>query len=328
MSQAIAIAHSNIALAKYWGKANVEQNLTAVPSLSMTLDALSTRTEVYFDPALSEDELQLDGKQQSGRTKQRVSQLLDRIRAKADTVCRARVISSNNFPTAAGLASSASGFAALAMAASSAAGLRLSSAEISSLSRASSASAARSVFGAYVALNARALSAEPVLNPDEFPLAMLVAVTAKGPKKVGSTEGMTRTAQTSPYYQAWLDRAPAVYDRIRVALLEKQFEALGEAVEESAMMMHASMLAAKPAIRYFRDVTIAAMQRVEDLRDQGIPAYYTMDAGPHVKVLTLPEHAEVVERELRSVAQIQDVISCRPGPAAYLIGDAKVSEAK
>ena len=151
-----AVAHSNIALAKYWGKADAVRNLTAVPSLSLTLAALRTVTTVRFDDSLALDELSLGGVLVSGRPLLRVSKLLDTVRAQVGLTTRARVESVNDFPTAAGLASSASGFAALAMAATRAAGLELSLAEVSALARAASASAARSLFGGYVSLEARA----------------------------------------------------------------------------------------------------------------------------------------------------------------------------
>src|SRR3954469_11429103 len=172
-----AVAHSNIALAKYWGKADAVRNLTAVPSLSLTLAALRTVTSVRFDEALPVDEFLLAGAAVSGRPLSRVTKLLDAVRASAGIDARARVESVNDFPTAAGLASSASGFAALAMAATRAAGLEQSLEEVSALARAASASAARSVFGGYVSLGARAESAERVALGADFPLEMLVAVT-------------------------------------------------------------------------------------------------------------------------------------------------------
>ncbi|MEO6603338.1 MAG: diphosphomevalonate decarboxylase, partial [Polyangiaceae bacterium] len=188
-----ACAHSNIALAKYWGKADAVRNLTAVPSLSLTLAALRTVTSVRFDEALPEDEFLLAGESIGGRPLSRVSKLLDTVRAQVGADTHARVESHNDFPTAAGLASSASGFAALAMAASRAAGLELSLSDVSALARAASASAARSVFGGYVSLDSRAESAERVLEGAAFPLEMLVAVTVSGAKETASTDGMGHT---------------------------------------------------------------------------------------------------------------------------------------
>jgi diphosphomevalonate decarboxylase len=319
---ALAVAHANIALAKYWGKALDGANLPAVPSLSLTLAGLCTRTRVAVDPALGEDHVSLDGEATTGRAKERVVRMLSEVRSLAGTQGFARVESVNDFPTAAGLASSASGFAALALSASSAYGLGLSPRELSAMARRASASAARSLFGGYVELGARAESAEPVLAGADFPLRMLICLTARGPKSVGSTEGMQRTRDTSPYYAAWLAAAPAVFERAKHAVLSRDLEALGTAMEESALMMHASMLAARPAIVYFAPATLAAMAAVRALRQTGTLAYFTMDAGPHVKVLCRPEDEASVSAALVAVAGVERVIPSGPGEGARLLDEA------
>jgi diphosphomevalonate decarboxylase len=315
-SAARAVAHSNIALAKYWGKADVARNLTAVPSLSLTLAGLRTITTVTFDPELDSDQGSLGSVPLAGKPLLRVQKLLDRVRRLAGIRAFARVESTNDFPTASGLASSASGFAALALAASRAAGLSFSLEEVSALAREASASAARSLFGGFVALDARAERAERVCSGDHFPLAMLVAVTDAGEKSTGSTDGMQHTAATSPYYSAWVSDAPRVYARVREAVLARDFEALGVAAEQSALAMHASMLAADPAVIYFSPATLAVMHRVRELRQRGLPAFFTMDAGPHVKVLTLPERSSELEEELSRVPGVTRLIVTGPGPDA------------
>lgn len=314
-----AVAHSNIALAKYWGKADAVRNLTAVPSLSLTLSALRTVTTVRFDEALPADELDLGGAPVVGRPLQRISKLLDNVRAQVGVTTRARVESVNDFPTAAGLASSASGFAALAMAATRAAGLELSLAEISAIARAGSASAARSLFGGYVSLGARAESAERVADGPDFPLEMLVAVTLAGEKETASTDGMGHTQSTSPYYAAWVQAAPALYEQVRRAVLARDFDALGPAVEQSALAMHASMLAARPALIYFAPATLRVMERVRAFRKSGGRAYFTMDAGPHVKVLVEPSASGELELELAKVEGVTRVLRSAAGPDAYWV---------
>jgi diphosphomevalonate decarboxylase len=314
-----AVAHSNIALAKYWGKADALRNLTAVPSLSLTLAALRTVTTVRFDVSLGADELILGNASVSGRPLLRVSKLLDSVRARVGGTTHARVESSNDFPTAAGLASSASGFAALAMAATRAAGLELPLAEVSALARAGSASAARSLFGGYVSLRARAESAERVASGTDFPLEMLVAVTVSGAKETTSTDGMGHTRDTSPYYSAWVESAPAVYEEVRAAVLARDFDALGPAVEHSALAMHASMLAARPPLVYFAPATLAVMARVRAFRKSGGRAYFTMDAGPHVKVLVEPSAAAELELELAKLEGVTQVLRSAAGPDAYWV---------
>jgi diphosphomevalonate decarboxylase len=314
--RAVAVAHSNIALAKYWGKQSERDNLPAVPSLSLTLSALSTRTSVCFDAALASDVVVLGGAEQAGRPRERVTALLDKVRSRSGLTARARVESENDFPTASGLASSASGFAALALAATSAAGLKLPAAEVSALARESSASAARSLFGGYVVLGAGASSAEPVFPGAHFDLRMLVALVTRAQKETSSSEGMKLTARTSPYYPAWVAEAPSVYERALRALGERDLGALGEAMEQSALMMHASMLAARPGLLYFAPATLGLVARVRELRAAGVPAYFTIDAGPHVKVLTLPERSVEVPAALREVSGVVDVLVSAPGPDA------------
>jgi len=315
------VAHANIALAKYWGKADVERNLPAVPSLSLTLDGLRTRTTVEPSATAVEDTVLLDGKPASGRALTRVVRLLSDVRALAGTALHARVETRNDFPTAAGLASSASGFAALALAAVESVGLELPPAEIGALARRASASAARSLYGGFVLLPAGGRYAQPLAPASHWPLSMLVAVVQTGPKKIGSTLGMSLTAATSPYYPAWLEHAPALFAEVRDAVLERDVDRLGPAMEQSALCMHASMLAARPALTYFCPTTWALLQAVRDLREAGVPAYYTIDAGPHVKVLTLPEHEARVGEALRAVAGVVSVIACHPGPDAHVAQD-------
>jgi diphosphomevalonate decarboxylase len=314
----VAVAHANIALAKYWGKADVGKNLPAVPSLSLTLDQLRTRTRVEFDTALTEDVVTLDGRPARDKEKKRVVTMLDQVRTLAGKSDNARVDSENSFPTAAGLASSASGFAALALAATRAAGLELPSDALSALARAASVSAARSLYGGFVALPALAEHAEPIAKGSDFPLSMVVALTRAGEKAVGSTEGMILTAKTSPYYAGWLEYAPRLYERIRRAVLERDLATLGPAVEASALAMHASMFASDPPIVYFAPVTFAVMDRVRELRAAGIAASFTMDAGPHVKVLTVPSQAEEVATQLAAVPGVLQVIRCGAGPDAFV----------
>jgi diphosphomevalonate decarboxylase len=309
-------AHANIALAKYWGKADVARNLPAVPSLSLTLDAMRTTTEVRFLPELLADELVLGESSQQGRPLARASKLLSEVRGLADSPLFARVRSHNDFPTASGLASSASGFAALALAATRALGLELPPARVSALARAASASAARSLFGGFVELGAGAESAVRVAGPEHWPLVMLVAVTSEA---AGSTDGMQHTQSTSPYYASWVSDAPRLFAEVKAAVLGRDFARLAPAVEQSALAMHASMLAANPALIYFRPATLGAIETVRGLRKGGTPACFTIDAGPHVKVLVEPNSAPAVRRALAATDGVLRVLESAPGPDAAVI---------
>lgn len=318
-----ARAHANIALAKYWGKSDVEANVPAVPSVSITLAALTTTTSVVFDDALSNDTLWIGGASQQGRPLARVQRLLDEVRAHVGLDARARVDTVNDFPTAAGLASSASAFAAVALAAVHAAGAGWDVTKVSDLARRSSASAGRSLFGGFVRLGAGApgttfLTAEPIAPAEHWDLRVVVAVASEGPKSVSSTQGMLHTAATSPYYDAWVALCPSLAARVEKAILDKDFGALTEASEQSALAMHASALAAAPGVVYFEPVTLAALSTVRRLRADGVPVFATMDAGPHVKAVTLPEHAAYVQRVLEDVPGVLRTI------ASSLGGDASV----
>jgi len=318
---ATARAHANIALAKYWGKADIARNLPAVPSLSLTLENMRTTTEVSFVPELTADELVLGGKPELGKPLTRASKLLNEVRGLAGVTTFARVRSHNDFPTASGLASSASGFAALALAAVRALDLPLSVERVSALARAASASAARSLFGGFVELGASAESAARVADSAHWPLCMLVAVTSEAAKDTGSTDGMQHTATTSPYYSAWVADAPRLFAEVKAAVLTKDFARLAPAAEQSALAMHASMLAASPALIYFRPATLAVIEAVRAARKAGVAACFTIDAGPHVKVLVEPQHVAQMTQTLSAVDGVLRVLSSTPGPDAHVLAE-------
>jgi diphosphomevalonate decarboxylase len=165
------------------------------------------------------------------------------------------------------------------------------------------------------------LHAEPLaVGGSAGQLKMVIAVTDSGPKKVGSTAGMLRTRATSPYYEAWRQSAPLVYRELRAALLAGDFEKLGDAMEHSTLLMHASMMSARPALIYLNPATLAAMQCVLDMRERGTFAYFTMDAGPHVKVLTLSHESATVRGELEAVTGVRQVIVSGAGEGARIVG--------
>ena len=318
---ATAIAHPNIALAKYWGKRDDGVNQPAVPSLSVTLAGMATTTTVTFDAELEQDAFFLAGVPISGGPWTRVAGLLERVRRASGRTEHARVESTNDFPTAAGLASSASGFAALALAAARAAGLEAAPEYVSDLARRTSVSAARSAFGGFVELPMGKpgdddLSAVPIAPPDHLDLRVIVAVTREGPKDVSSTEGMKHTVRTSPYYSAWVESAPAVCRRVREAILHRDLEALGVAAEESALAMHASSIAARPGLIYWTGATVDTLHEVRMLRGRGVFAYATIDAGPHVKVLTTSTDEPRVISALGELPGVKRTIVASPGLGA------------
>lgn len=314
-----ARAHSNIALAKYWGKRDVALNIPAVGSISVTLDALHTDTTVTFDPVFGEDELWLADRQQPAG---RVSAVLDLVRELAGVDLRARVASTNNFPTGAGLASSASGFAALIVAACAAVGVEVTSRELSMLARRGSASAARSIFGGYVELHAGVSPdgedsfAEPLLAAEDWPLSVVIAITDPQAKAVSSSTGMQATSASSPFYPAWVASSGEGLDRMRVAILARDFETVGELAEHSCLALHSLMFTTHPALIYWNAATVATIHTVRELRAAGLPVYFTIDAGPQVKALCRPEDAAAVAAALGGVAGVCETRTSSLGSAA------------
>jgi diphosphomevalonate decarboxylase len=329
VSSATVVAHPNIALAKYWGKLPDSDNAPAVPSLSITLSGLSTQTTVRFDAELTEDHVLFNGEQAQGKNRSRLVQLLDRVRAYSQQRTFARVTTVNDFPTSAGLASSASGFAALALAASHAMGLECDRAWASDLARRCSASAARSLYGGFVELLAgdhrhkkdptTPLFATQIANEEHLPCRVLVLVTTQATKDISSTIGMNHTAQTSPYYQSWVQSAPAMFQSIKQAVLRRDMQALGEMAEHSALAMHACAIAANPGVMYWNGTTIDLIHHLRALRKQGTPAWFTIDAGPHVKVLTTPTDAPELKQKLSEHPGVLRVLETQPGPGAHLV---------
>ncbi len=323
--QAKARANTNIALIKYWGKKNTRLNIPAVGSISFTLNNLWTETEVIFSEHLRADELVLDNRRAKPKELQRISKFLNLFRQIKGIPLKAKVISINNFPTAAGLASSASGFAALTLAASKALNLTFSPKELSILARQGSGSAARSIFGGFVEMHSGSAPdgsdsfAEQLAAPHYWDLRLLIGITSFRAKKVGSTEGMTLSQKTSPFYKAWVKSQPDDLLQMREAILQKDFQKLGELSERSCLKMHALALSSNPGIIYWNAITLDAMHAVRDLRRKGVQAYFTVDAGPQIKVLCLPKDEVRARDMLRSINGIERIIVNAPGPNAKFL---------
>lgn len=319
---ATAEAGANIAFTKYWGNVDTRLRIPANDSISMTLDAARTLTTVSFRPDLEEDYVVVDGCAASGSVRQRVVGHLDLFRQLADTGWRAKVVSGNNFPTASGIASSASAFAALTVACAEALELDLTRRDLSRLARRGSGSAARSMFGGFAILYSGASDegafAEPLHDPDWWEICDLVAVVSRSGKDVSSTGGH-RLAQTSPLHRARLAQVPALNKRLREALAERDFDALGRVAEQDALLMHAVMLTSCPALLYWLPETVTVMRRVRRWRAEGIPAYFTIDAGPNVHILTPPEHVNQLLKDLQANPAVQEVLVCQPGPGAQRV---------
>lgn len=318
--KAAARARANIALVKYWGKADDGPlNIPAVGSISITLDALWSETEVHFDRSLAADELTLNGQYRPEQL-DRVRRCLDLLRSRAGVERAARITSRNNFPTGAGLASSASGYAALTAAAARALNLKLTPRELSIVARQGSGSAARSILGGFVEMHAGSRSdgsdsfAEPLMPADAWPLELVVAVTAREEKQVSSRDGMTRSAATSPYFPAWVAGSPADLRQAREAILSRDFRALARVAEWNCLGMHGAAMAARPPLLYWNAATIACLEAVRELRRAAVPVFFTIDAGPQLKAVCAPGTSATVREALAGVPGVVEVLHSGLGP--------------
>lgn len=319
-----ARAYTNIALIKYWGKKNEELILPMNNSLSLTLDAFYTETEVIFSDSCMVDEFYLDGTLQDEKATKKVSQFLDLFRKEAGLSLKASVISQNFVPTAAGLASSASGLAALAGACNTALKLGLDDLSLSRFARRGSGSACRSIFGGFVEWEKGhddlSSYAKPVPSDSfEDDLAMVFVLINDQKKEVSSRNGMRRTVETSSFYQGWLDSVEGDLYQLKQAIKTKDFQLLGETMERNGLKMHGTTLAAQPPFTYWSPDSLKAMDAVRQLRKQGIPCYFTMDAGPNVKVLVENSHLSEVQETFTKLFSKEQVITAHAGPGIAII---------
>ena len=306
-----AQAHPNIALLKYWGKQARTGNLPAAPSLSVTLDTLATTTTIRV---ARQDSFSLNG---ATVADPRVAHALADWRGDHDIPPLA-ISSRNNFPTAAGLASSASGFAALVTAIDTHCGLRLTTGQRAELARRGSASAARSIHGGFVTLTGPQWRGTALIGPDEWSLKVVIAVTSTVPKTVSSRDGMALSRRTSPYFNAWISRTKSDYPVMREAVRRRDFAQLAKLAEASCLRMHAVMMSGEPALIYWNAATLRCIEAVRGLRDAGVNAFFTVDAGPQVKVFCEERHA----------ARVRDLVAAQRGVRRTLVvgvgGGAKV----
>jgi diphosphomevalonate decarboxylase len=324
--KATAVAHPNIALVKYWGKRYPALNLPAAGSFSLTLSGMSTRTTVRFDKGLDSDVFILNDRAIGGPTRERVSRFLDRVREMSGLRAHATVQTVNDFPTAAGIASSASGFAALAAAATAAAGLTLPCRDLSILARLGSGSAARSIYGGFVEMlpGERSDGADShavgFLPQDHWDLCCFVVLASSGKKPIGSTDAMTATAHTSPYYQAWVHSVAPDIDAAKDAVRSRDLVELGRVAEHSCLKFHASAIASDPGILYWRGLTVELIHHIRRLRKSGLSLFFTIDAGPHVKVFCEAPARSAVRAMLNELDGVNKILETRPGPGVMLEG--------
>jgi diphosphomevalonate decarboxylase len=322
MKSITARANPNIAFIKYWGNRNDTLRLPANGSISMNLDGLETSTCVQFDESLSADRIMINGRIAGTKAGARVSKMLDEVRTLAGIQAFAKVESQNNFPMSAGVASSASAFAALALASTKAAGLSLELADLSRLARRSSGSACRSIPGGFVewiaGTNDTDSFATSIAPPGHWDLADCIAIVSTEQKLIGSTEGHA-TARTSPLQAARLADSPVRLEICKNAILVRDFTSLADIVEQDSNLMHAVMMTSHPPLFYWQSATLEVMQAVREARANGIPVCFTVDAGPNVHVICSGSHVENISKLLMSIPGVREVLTARVGGPANVV---------
>ena len=317
-----ARAFANIALVKYWGKqpaAAGHDNSPATPSIALALDKLKTETIIERVDA-PDDRFFINDKPADVFSSKRLAEYLNLWR-KQKLIDGYFIISSqNNFPTKAGLASSSSGYAALAMALSAFSKQKLNLAQLSRLARIGSGSAARSVTGGLSALpNTKNPAAKLILQAEDIPWGMVIALTNEIEKDIGSRPGMELSRKTSPYYESWIDCAERDYRNMLKAIKRLDFTQIGEIMEANSLAMHSCMMASRPALIYWNDATINILQTIKIWRKDGLETYATMDAGPHVALLGYKRDLNKIAARAAKVAGVKTVIKCHPATGASIV---------
>ncbi len=326
LNRAAAFAPVNIALTKYWGKRDHEINLPLAPSISVTLAELGTLTVVRPEPELTGNRILVNDKPLDPKGLVKVGRVMRAVRALAGTEVKAGIRAVNTVPTAQGLASSASAFAALAKAAVTAYNVDISDEDLSGLARTGSGSACRSIHGGWVLWNkgerddGTDSTSERLLTPEEWPLRVVVAHIGEGPKKISSTEGMKLSESTSPFFDSWIETCHRDVEECKVAMINRDMQHLAHVVEGNALAMHATMLATRPGLVYWQPATLGVVHAVRRLRNEkGLSCLFTIDAGPSVVVLTEASDLSQVADAVAQVPGVTRITQTRIGGGAHIV---------
>jgi diphosphomevalonate decarboxylase len=305
--QSIVRTSPNIALIKYWGKRNIIKNLPAVDSISITLDNLWTEMNVMFSSELSNDELFINEKKQNNIT---------RVKNCIDSICGeqrdyASIMSRCNFPISAGLASSSSSFSALVVATNSLMKKKWNTQLLANQAGSVSGSAARSILGGIVKLNnePEKIRITQLLSPNDWPLRVVIAITDKKEKAISSSKAMKLSADTSPFYSSWVEDQNDDIKEANSFISKKDFEGLASISEHNCMKMHSIMWTTRPSIVYWNATTIDCMQAIRDLQRNGESVFFTIDAGPQIKAICLPENEEKIAKKLNEIKGVQSIMT-------------------
>lgn len=320
--KATAIGPSNIAFIKYWGKKDEVLRLPENGSLSMNLSNLFTTTTVEFSKSYTEDYIEINSISESNEGSRAVKHL-DRIRSLAKITEKAKVITNNNFPTGTGLSSSASGFAALTVAAAKAAGLELSEKELSILARQGSGSACRSIPDGFVEWldgNTSDTSfALSIFPPDYFEIVDVVTVVSTDKKFLATSEGQ-QSARTSPFFEKRLDLIKNKIDRVKKAIEDKNFSEFGELIETEALEFHLILFTSNPPLFYWTPETVRLMKFVQKIRSEGLECYFTINTGQDIHLIVQEKDLNALKDRLKKVAEIKNIIVNSPANGTRVVG--------
>ena len=306
LEEATGSAPVNIALAKYWGKRDEDLHLPITDSFSVALD-LHTTTTVRQANGCDEVLLNSSAVPADSPFFIRLTKFLDLFRPSPSFTFS--IQTENSVPTAAGLASSASGFAALVLALNSFFGWDLDRRKLSCLARLGSGSACRSLYSGFVQWNK---GSDPD-GSDSFAvpfhewwpdLRLAILMLSSKQKPISSREAMRVSVETSPVYSLWPQQVLNDTKDIIAGIKDRDFSLFGQAVERNALMMHSTMITAAPPICYWLEETVRSMHTVWNARKRGIGVYFTMDAGPNIKLLFLREHQEAVQEMFGQAASV------------------------
>lgn len=316
-----AVAPANIALIKYWGRKDDTLRLPANDSISINLQGIETRTTVTLGTS-QRDTIRINGHAVQDHEHERVVTFIDRIRALVDSQQRVEIESENTFPHSVGLASSASAFAALALAASTAFGLELNEQELSRLARTGSGSACRSIPDGFVQWQAgdsdESSYAFSLYPADYWDIVDVIALTEYTPKKVGSAKGHV-AAKESPFYEARLGHVEESIHRLKDALEKKDFISFGKVLEADSLSMHMVMMTSFPRLFYWNGTTLEILRSLQEWRAEGLLAYGTIDAGPNVHIIVQAKDQVEVTHRLRQVVGVKDILIAPVGNGARVI---------
>ena len=320
--KATAQAHSNTALIKYWGKYDEKLILPMNSNISMTVDSQTTRTTVEFSKDFEDDIVIINRRKAEGKEKIRVVNHLDLIRRIARIHEKAKVVSENDFPTAVGLASSASGFAALTVAACTAAGLNLDRKELSIIARQGSGSACRSIHGGYVewikGKKSEDSYAVQIADENYFDMRDIAVVVSTGERPMSTREAMRVSMKTSPLFKTRLELVDSMLEKVKKGILERDFTLIGKTAEADAILMHAVMMTTEPHLFYWEPKTLELLKKIMSWRNDGLECYFTIDTGPNIHIFSLPENVEEIKSRMKEEG-VTDFFVSKPGGDAKLI---------